>query len=66
MKNLSNNFLISMPHVSDPIFKQSLIYICNHDKNGAMGLILNKPILSGKNKSSFLKEEEKRNWIEKI
>ena len=31
MKNLSNNFLISMPHVSDPIFKQSLIYICNHD-----------------------------------
>ena len=44
MKNLSNNFLISMPHVSDPIFKQSLIYICNHDKNGAMGLIINKPI----------------------
>ena len=46
MKNLSNNFLISMPHVSDPIFKQSLIYICNHDKNGAMGLIINKPMIS--------------------
>ena len=46
MKNLSNNFLISMPHVSDPIFKKSLIYICNHDKDGAMGLIINKPVSS--------------------
>ena len=44
MKNLSNNFLISMPHVNDPVFKKSLIYICNHDKDGAMGLIINKPI----------------------
>ena len=33
-----------MPHVNDPIFKKSLIYICSHDKNGAMGLIINKPI----------------------
>jgi len=46
MKSLSNNFLISMPHVNDPIFKKSLIYICNHDKEGAMGLIINKPISS--------------------
>ena len=46
MKNLSNNFLISMPHVNDPVFKKSLIYICNHDKDGAMGLIINKPISS--------------------
>ena len=46
MKNLSNNFLISMPHVNAPVFKKSLIYICNHDKDGAMGLIINKPISS--------------------
>ena len=44
MKNLSNNFLISMPHVNDPIFKKSLVYICSHDKDGAMGLIINKSI----------------------
>ena len=44
MKNLSNNFLIPMPHVNDPIFKKSLIYICSHDKSGAMGLIINKKI----------------------
>ena len=52
MKNLSNNFLISMPHVNDPVFKKSLVYVCTHDQNGAMGLIINKPIADLK-----LKEE---------
>ena len=45
MKNLSNSFLINMPHLKqDPIFGQSLIYICEHNKEGAMGVIINKPL----------------------
>ena len=59
MKNLSNNFLISMPHVNDPVFKKSLVYVCSHDDNGAMGLIINKPISDLKLKEeadSILKE----------
>ena len=32
-----------MPHMNDPYFKQSVIFMCEHDKNGAMGLIINKP-----------------------
>ena len=28
----------------DPIFSKSVIYICAHDKKGAMGLIINKKI----------------------
>ena len=56
MKNLSNNFLIPMPHVNDPIFKKSLIYVCSHDKDGAMGLIVNKPI-SDSTLIFFLKRE---------
>lgn len=59
MKKLSNNFLIPMPHVNDPIFKQSLIYVCSHDNDGAMGLIINKPISDSKLKEeadSILKE----------
>ena len=35
-----------MPHMNDPIFSKSLIYICEHDKEGAMGLIINKPMIS--------------------
>ena len=48
-----------MPHVNDPIFKKSLIYICSHDKDGAMGLIINKSISDLKLKDeadSILKE----------
>ena len=32
--------------MNDPIFSKSLIYICEHDKEGAMGLIINKPMIS--------------------
>ena len=44
--NLKNHFLIAMPHLSDDIFGKSLIYICDHDEKGAMGIIVNKLIPS--------------------
>ena len=44
MENLSNHFLVSMPQISDPIFRETIIYICSHDSTGAMGLIINKSI----------------------
>lgn len=44
MRNLSNHFLVSMPQINDPIFRETIIYICSHDKNGAMGLIINKSV----------------------
>lgn len=40
---LRNQFLISMPHLSDPNFAQTLTYICDHSEYGAMGLIINRP-----------------------
>ena len=46
MENFSNNFLISMPHLNDSIFGESLIYLCDHNNFGAMGIIINKPIPS--------------------
>ena len=46
MKNFSNHFLISMPHISDPIFSKSLIYLCENNSNGSLGLIINKPMVS--------------------
>jgi len=35
--------LISAPHLTD-IFKRSVIYLVEHDKNGSVGFVLNKPI----------------------
>ena len=42
--NLTNQFLIAMPQMKDPRFERSLIYIVEHSKNGAMGIILNQPV----------------------
>lgn len=41
--SLQGHFLLSMPHLNDPSFAQSLIYICEHNASGAMGIIINRP-----------------------
>ena len=40
--NLSNHFLIATPTVSGDLFEKSLVYICQHTADGALGLIVNK------------------------
>ena len=40
---LDGQMLIAMPGISDPRFERSLIYLCAHSNNGAMGIIVNKP-----------------------
>lgn len=42
--NLQHHFLIAMPALQDPLFKRSVVYICEHNDDGAMGLIVNKPM----------------------
>ncbi|HZX32031.1 MAG TPA: YqgE/AlgH family protein [Rhodocyclaceae bacterium] len=42
--NLTDNFLIAMPAMTDPYFAQSLVYVCEHNENGALGIIVNRPI----------------------
>ncbi len=32
-----------MPHMGDPFFGKSVVFICEHNTDGAMGLIINKP-----------------------
>jgi putative transcriptional regulator len=41
--NLVGQLLIAMPDMGDPRFDGSVIYICAHSDEGAMGLIVNKP-----------------------
>jgi putative transcriptional regulator len=43
--DLSHHFLIAMPSMVDPNFAKSLTYICEHnEKNGALGVVVNRPI----------------------
>ena len=41
--NLTHHFLIAMPSLVDASFAKSVIYLCEHNERGAMGLIINKP-----------------------
>ncbi|WP_408906467.1 YqgE/AlgH family protein [Sabulicella glaciei] len=41
---LAGQLLIAMPHMQDPNFAGAVICVCAHSEEGAMGLILNKPI----------------------
>ena len=43
MSSLKNHILISKPHMQDPYFGKTVILICEHTKDGAMGLIINRP-----------------------
>lgn len=41
--NLVDHFLVAMPDIGDPLFEGSVIYLCRYDKDGAMGVVINKP-----------------------
>ena len=41
--DLTGQLLVAMPGMGDPRFDHSVIFICTHSAEGAMGLIVNKP-----------------------
>jgi putative transcriptional regulator len=42
--DLSNQFLIAMPGMTDGNFAGAVVYLCEHTENGALGLVINRPI----------------------
>ncbi|RMH20185.1 MAG: YqgE/AlgH family protein [Gammaproteobacteria bacterium] len=42
--SLTNQFLIAMPGMGDPRFQHTVTYICEHNEQGAMGIIINHPL----------------------
>ncbi len=43
---LTGQLLIAMPGMGDPRFQKAVIYVCAHSDQGAMGLVVNKPMPS--------------------
>ncbi|MCP1675135.1 putative transcriptional regulator [Natronocella acetinitrilica] len=41
--SLTNHFLIAMPSLEDPNFQRTVTYICEHNDNGALGIVINRP-----------------------
>jgi putative transcriptional regulator len=42
--NFTDHFLIAMPNMVDPNFSGTLTYICDHGEQGALGVVINRPI----------------------
>lgn len=40
---LSNHFLIAMPSLADPNFARTVTYLCEHNDEGALGIVINRP-----------------------
>ena len=40
---LKHHFLIAMPHMADPNFAQTVTYLVEHNEQGAMGPVINRP-----------------------
>jgi len=41
--DLTNQFLIAMPGMVDDNFAGTVVYLCEHSDNGALGLVINRP-----------------------
>jgi putative transcriptional regulator len=54
---LNGQILLAMPTINDPRFDHAAIYICAHDENGAMGIVINH-IFPGLEFGSLLKDLE--------
>ena len=42
--NFTHHFLIAMPNMVDPYFARTLTLICEHSDQGALGVVVNRPI----------------------
>ena len=42
--SLRDHFLIAMPGLEDSIFAHTITYVCEHNRDGAMGIVINHPL----------------------
>lgn len=43
LRKAAGRVLVSAPGLLDPNFAQTIVYICEHDREGALGFIVNRP-----------------------
>ena len=44
MTSLAGHLLVAMPQMQDPRFARTVVYLCAHNEDGAMGLVVNRPL----------------------
>ena len=53
LNSLRNHLLIAMPGLDGSWFGGTVTYLCEHNADGAMGLVLNKPVCALKGTQLF-------------
>ena len=43
MKSLAGQFLVASPHLKDPNFSRTVVLMLQHEEQGALGVIINRP-----------------------
>ena len=46
IRNLTGMFLIAVPSLKDPSFERAVVLICDHTRDGAFGLVINRVLLN--------------------
>ena len=46
MSSLAPCFLLSMPQLVDPNFSRTVVLLCKHNEDGALGLVVNRPLVT--------------------
>lgn len=65
--NLKNHFLMAMPDLSGDYFGNTLTYICEHNDEGAMGIVINRPTdVSVLELLAKLNIKPERRWVEQL
>jgi putative transcriptional regulator len=44
--SLAPSFLLSMPQMADPNFSRTVVLLCKHNEDGALGLVINRPLVT--------------------
>ena len=44
MQSLKDHFLLAMPTLEDPNFSETVTFICDHNDDGALGVVINRPL----------------------
>ncbi|MBL8382611.1 MAG: YqgE/AlgH family protein [Burkholderiales bacterium] len=42
--NFTNHFLIAMPSLGESVFGKTVTYVCEHNDQGALGIVVNRPL----------------------
>lgn len=64
-RSLEGKILVASPHMDDKNFQHALIYICAHDENGAIGMIINRKI-GDVNINNFVRDHSTKNTKKNI